>query len=141
MKKHSNIFVLFLLITALLLIACSEKKYNTPESVIYANAKYMAEENLSASMNTIHPDSPIYENTAKLVQEIFNQFDLKYEIESLEILEETEQEAKVRFVQLTRKVAGNDFTDNRLTGIHTLKKDGNSWKIFSTVSEDMEYLF
>lgn len=141
MERHTNIFVLFLLIPALLLIYCSEKNYNTPESVIYANAKYMAEENLSAAMNTIHPESPVFENTRKLVQEIFDQFDLNYEIKSLEILEETEEEAKVRFVQLTRKVAGNDFADNRMTGIHTLRKDGNFWKIFSTVSEDMEYLF
>jgi uncharacterized protein YchJ len=140
MNKKVLIIAIVTLVT-ILLLCCSEREFNTPESVIYANAKYMAEENLSAVMSTIHPESPVFENTRKLIQEIFNQFDLNYKIERLEILEENQEEARVRFVQVTRKVAGNDFTDNRMKGIHTLMKDGDSWKIFSTVSEDMEYLF
>jgi uncharacterized protein YchJ len=140
MNKKVLIIAIVTLVT-ILFLCCSEREFNTPESVIYANAKYMAEENLSAVMNTIHPESPVFENTRKLIQEIFNQFDLNYKIERLEILEENQEEARVRFVQVTRKVAGNDFTDNRMKGIHTLMKDGDSWKIFSTVSEDMEYLF
>lgn len=139
-KKHSNIFFLLLLIPALMLIACSEKKYNTPESVIYANAKYMTEENLSAVMQTIHPESPVFENTEKMAKELFNIYDMSFKIEHLQLLEENNNEATVKFIQVTTKISGGEFNNNRATGIHTLRKDGDSWKIFSTRLDDVQYL-
>jgi hypothetical protein len=108
--------------------------------VIYANAKYMAEENFSATMETIHPESPEYSNTERLVQEIFDRFDLSYNIEQLEVLESNNDKARVKFIQLTTKVAGAEFANNRMTGVHTIIKDGDSWKIYSTQSENIEYL-
>lgn len=134
------IFFLSLLILIVTFISCSENKYETPESVIYANVKYMAEENFSATMETIHPESPEYSNTERLVQEIFDRFDLSYNIEQLEVLESNNDKARVKFIQLTTKVAGAEFANNRMTGVHTIIKDGDSWKIYSTQSENIEYL-
>jgi len=114
--------------------------YSTPESVIYANAKYMTEENLEEVMETIHPESPVFESTEKIVKQIFEQFDLSYKIEKIEIIEESDEEAIVRFVQLTTKLKNFQFKNNRLTGVHTLRKDGSSWKIYATKSNNLEYL-
>ncbi|MCJ7552419.1 MAG: hypothetical protein MUO34_00925 [Ignavibacteriaceae bacterium] len=137
MKKLLIVLIPFVLIV--ITTSCNSG-YSTPESVIYANAKYMTEKNLEAVMETIHPESPVFESTKKIVTQIFQQFDLSYKIEKIEIIEENADEAIVKFVQLTTKLTNFQFNNNRLTGVHTLRKDGNSWKIFSTRTENLEYL-
>lgn len=59
-------------------------------------------------------------------------YDLNYKIEKLKVLEKNDNEAKVEFVKITTKLKGPDFNNNKITGVHTLKMDGGSWKIFST---------
>lgn len=132
--------VLPFLLFAILLASCSKKEFKTPESVIYANAKYMTEENLSEVKNTIHSSSPAFNATDNLVKELFRMYDLEYKVESVVIIEEMEDEAQVRFIQSTTKINGPEFRNNRLTGIHQLKKENGSWKIYNTVTEKADYL-
>ena len=117
----------------LMINACSSKEeYPTPESVIKANAVHMNEENLEAAMNTIHPKSSSYPATESMMKQIFERYDLNYKIEIIKVLEQNDQEAKVEFTQITTKLKGPDFKNNKTTGIHTMRKDGNSWKVYST---------
>lgn len=138
----SNNFLkfLYLILITLIFVGCSNKEFKTPESVIYANAKYMNEENLSEVMNTIYSKSPVYDATENLVKELFSIYDLEYKVENLIIIEETEDDAQVRFVQTTSKINGPEFKNNRLTGIHQLKKENGSWKIYNTIREKLDYL-
>ncbi len=140
MYLYSFRHILIITVFFILFFSCSEKNSNTPESVIYANAKYMTEENLTAVMETIHPESPVYDNTEKLVKEIFKRFDLNYKIEHLELLEENNEEALIKFVQITTKLTNAEFNNSKFTGVHTLRKDGNLWKIYSTKSDNIELL-
>jgi hypothetical protein len=136
LKVIFSIVLLFLLV-----LACSHKEeYSTPESVIEANAKYMTEENMDEVMNTIYKDSPNYASTESIIKSLFDRYDLSYKINSLKVTEETNNEAKVQFVQETVKISGPEFRNNRVTGIHNLKKDGDSWKIYSTEIKDVQYL-
>ena len=131
---------LFLLI-ALAVFACSSKKeYKTPESLINANAEYMNEEDLEGVMTTVHPKSPNYAATEAMAKQIFDRYDLNYKIENIKVLEENDKEAKVEFTQVTTKIKGKDFKNNKATGIHTLRKDGNSWKVYSTEMTNVEFL-
>lgn len=139
MNKKVLIIAILTLVT-ILLLSCSKREFKTPESVIYANAKYMTEENLSEVMNTIYSASPAISATENLVKELFRMYDLEYKIESAVIIEETDDEAKVRFIQSTTKISGPEFRNNRLTGIHELKKESGSWKIYNTVTEKVDYL-
>jgi competence protein ComGC len=61
-------------------------------------------------------------------------------LEKVKLIEEKGNEAKVEFVQITTKIKGPEFKNNQTTGIHTLKKDGDSWKIFSTEVTDLKFL-
>ena len=137
MKK---LLIVLLPVVIIIITTSCNSGYRTPESVIYANAKYMTEKNLEAVMGTIHPESPVFESTEKIVKQIFEQFDLSYKIEKIEIIEESEEEALVKFIQLTTKLNNFQFKNNRLTGVHTLRKDGSSWKIYTTKSSNLEYL-
>ncbi|MDY0083227.1 MAG: hypothetical protein RBR74_08615 [Ignavibacteriaceae bacterium] len=138
MNKNTKTILIILLSFAAL--ACSKENYITSESVIEANTKYMNEENFDGVMNTIHKDSPDYPATETMIEKIFEVYDLNYNTISMKVIEETDTEAKVQFEQITTKLSGPEFRDNKISGIHTLKKDGDSWKIYSTQVNDIEYI-
>ena len=133
---------LLVLVTLLLITynCSSEKKYETPESLIKANAAYMNEENLEGVMTTVHPKSPSYPATESMAKQIFERYDLNYKIENIKVLVQNDKEAKVEFTQVTTKIKGTDFKNNKATGIHTLRKDGGSWKVYSTEMTNVEFL-
>lgn len=133
--------IALVLVVILTLFACSSKKeYKTPESLIEANAAYMNEEDLEGVMSTVHPKSPSYDGVEAMAKQIFERYDLNYKIENIKVLEQNDKEAKVEFTQITTKIKGPDFKNNKTTGIHTLRKDGDSWKIYSTEMTNVEFL-
>ena len=139
MKRKIIYFILTILLMTF--ISCSNgEDYYTPESVIEANAKYMNEEKFDEAMNTIHKDSPAYPATESMLKQLFERYDLNYKVVSMKVTEETDLEAKIEFVQITSKLKGPEFKNNKATGIHTLKKDGDSWKIYSTEMTDVQFL-
>ncbi|MFZ2324450.1 MAG: hypothetical protein WAV89_12240 [Ignavibacteriaceae bacterium] len=141
MKKILFARFVFIFVITLLVVSCSSKKdYLTPEDTINANAEYLNKEDLDGAMSTIHPESPDYEGTKELTEKILERYDLSYKIEDIKVIEENDNEAKVRFTQVVKKIKGPEFKDNRTTGIHTLKKDGDSWKIYSTEMVKVEFL-
>lgn len=137
MKKF--ITPLFFLI---LIPCCSNNKtsYNTIESVINANLDYSNKEDLDGVMSTLDKNMPNYSEIKNFTKQIFDVYDLNYKLEKIEIIEQNSNDAKVKFVQLTTKLKGPEFRDNRLTGIHTLKRNGNSWKIYDTKIINIDYL-
>jgi hypothetical protein len=100
----------------------------------------MNEEEYDEAMNTIHKDSPSYPATESMLKQLFDRYDLNYKLVSIKVLEDNDSEAKIQFVQVTTKLAGPEFKNNQATGIHTLKKDGDSWKIFSTEMTNVQLL-
>ena len=123
----------------LIFISCSSgEDYYTPESVVEANAKYMNEEKYDEAMNTIHKDSPSYPASEIMIKQLFERYDLNYKIVSMKVIEDNNSEAKIEFVQITTKLNGPEFKNNKATGIHRLKKDGDSWKIYSTQMTDIQ---
>jgi ketosteroid isomerase-like protein len=136
MKK---ILVFFTIV--LITYSCSsEKEFKTPEDLINANADYMNEEDLEAVMTTVHPKSPSYAGTEAMAKQIFELYDLNFKIENIKVLEQNDIEAKVEFTQVTTKIKGKDFKNNKATGIHTLRKDVNSWKVYTTEMTNVEFL-
>ena len=122
----------FLILCLGLLINCSERKYATIEDVVYSNAEYLNNEDLSGVMSTIDPESELYSSTAIYVEKLFERFDLKFIVEKIEIIEQSDESAKVRFTQLTMKLSGPEFRNNRIKGNHTLRKSNGSWLICNT---------
>lgn len=129
------------ILLSLCVFACSsEEDYYTPESVVEANVKYMNEEKYEEAMNTIHKDSPAYQVSDTMIKQLFDMYDLNYKIASMKVLEHNDSKAKIEFVQITTKLKGPEFKNNQSRGIHTLKKDGDSWKIYSTEMTDFKLL-
>jgi hypothetical protein len=130
----------FTLISILVFACSNSEEYLTPESVIEANAKYMTEENFDKVMDTIDKDSPAYASSESMVKKLFDLYDLNYKIISMKVINKSNDEAQVEFVQETTKIKGPAFKNNRVDGVHILKRDDNSWKIYSTKITNIQYL-
>lgn len=109
-------------------------------AVVHQNLKTAAQEDLEGYMATIHEESPGYEQTRQTMKELFETYDLDYELVEARVLEKSEDSATVSFVQITRKKSGPDFTDTRSSGRHLLKKSGQKWKIYSSELQKVETL-
>lgn len=109
-------------------------------AVIYENIAAIEAEDLDRYMATIHEQSPAYATTREMMEQITNAYDLKYELKEAKIIKRSAEEASVQFIQVTTRLSGPEFRDNKIKGVHILKKSEDKWKIFNTEVKDIEYL-
>jgi len=137
-------FLYALVCTALAVSGCQRAPKVDREAaleVVRRNAQFMQEEKIDEMMKTIHPQSPVFAGTRTAMENLAKKFDLKCELSGLEVVSASEDEIRVRFAQKTEKIKGDgEFPTTRLVGIHTLKKDGDAWKIFATETISTEVL-
>jgi len=109
------------------------------EDLLVRNARAYEEEDERLIEETLHPESPVYENTLATSRQLWREHDLAVEVRVVEITVAAE-EATVRFEQETRAVGDNSdaFQDNRVTGTHVLRRYDGEWRIYSTATEDVE---
>ena len=118
-----------LLCVALLSAGC----HRGPKATVRRNVQFLQEKKIEEMMATIHPQSPVFAQTRTSVAELMKEFDLKCELTALELLGEKNGDLRVRFEQITeRKNGGVIEPKTRLVGVHVLRKDGGTWKIFDT---------
>lgn len=142
MKKYLFLLMISAVFNQLLFFSCVRDKEAQNEiiALIRKNLQANEKEDLQAIMQTIHEESPIYKPTQRISKMLFAKYDLHYQLVSAKVLEETPEKARVEFIQITRKVSGPAFKDNKISGIHTLKKSNGRWKIFATEIKNMEYI-
>jgi murein L,D-transpeptidase YcbB/YkuD len=110
------------------------------QEVLKAHVNAMNREDLPSFMSYLHPEHEGYLSTQAAARQLFGQYELSTTLEMAEPVVISEGQAKVKFVQVTKKINGPEFRDNRVTGIHTLRKDNGLWKIYSTESSEVIYL-
>jgi hypothetical protein len=120
-------------------IAANEEEAAILDAVLM-NLRGLEKEDLDLAMLAIDPDSQIYETTKNLTREFFKMYDIDYEISDLVVTSKTSSEASVHFVQVTRKVSGPDFRDNRIEGEHMLHKKDGKWLVYQTRPDNVDYL-
>ena len=96
---------------------------STPEASeitapIYANIDASNAEDITAYMATIHSHSPVYAQTQGMLSPMFTQYDLSFELTNLSVIEQTQKEARVAFVLVTRKISGPHYSvTQKISGI------------------------
>jgi ketosteroid isomerase-like protein len=111
----------------------------TLKKVIEANAEAMNREDLEGAMKTIHPKSMNFESTKSGTENIFKTYDLRYAMLSYSFVGSDGEYATARVKQTTKKVAGPAFRDNTLEMMHVFRKDGASWKIWTSAVLEVSY--
>lgn len=101
-------------------------------AVIKENIAASEAEDKERVLKTIHKDSPQYKSTVNGMDFVFASYDMKFDLEQVEVLEVTGDDAKVYYMQVTRAIRGEGFAPTRATGIHHMKKENGKWKIFRT---------
>ena len=125
-----------LLCAALAITACERVPKADREAAVETvrrNVRLLQEKKIDEMMETIHPQSAVFAKTRTSSAELAKEFDFKCELTSLEVLGKRKGDLRVRFEQITeRKKGGVIEPKTRLIGIHVLRKDGATWKIFDT---------
>ncbi len=134
----------YLLILSLLFINGCSSDGNSEEQavkdVIMKNTAAGNDEDVAAYVNTMDKDNKNYDRLEDMMNTIFSTYDLNYQVKDLKVIELNDDEAKVQFVQVTKKVKGPTFRDNRIEGVHTLRKTDDGWKIYDTQIKKIDYL-
>lgn len=105
--------------------------------------KHMADKDLNGYIGDLSSQihASILNSTEATVKYVFDNYDLKYNIISKDIVSYDGNTCELRVVCETRKVGGNlPFTDNRTTQLHKLIKENGKWKFLYSVIEDQEVL-
>jgi hypothetical protein len=136
-------FVYLFLIAGLFVYGCSSDKGKDEQEikdVIYKNIQAGNNEDVAAYMSTIDKENKNYGRMEEMMNKIYSTYDLSYQVKDLKIIELKDNEAKVQFVQITKKIKGPTFRDNRILGIYTFHKTNGEWKIYDTQITKMDYL-
>ena len=136
-------YIYLLLIAILFYNGCGNDKSRDEQAikdVIYKNIEAGNNEDVAEYISTMDKDSRNYGRLEDMMNKIFSTYDLHYQVKDLKITELKEDEAKVQFVQITKKIKGPTFRDNRIEGVHTLHKTNGEWKIYDTQITKMDYL-
>jgi len=121
---------------------CSQetKPAGDPLLVVRENIRAMNSRDLEKTMATIDEQSESYDKTKDLARRLFAAYDLRYELDSANVIERTDDQAKVECVQTTRKVSGPAFRDNRIRIVHLLRNVDGEWKIYGSQMKKIDYL-
>ena len=136
-------YIYLFLIAILLYNGCGNDKSRDEQAikdVIYKNIEAGNNEDVAEYISTMDKDNRNYGRLEDMMNKIFSTYDLHYQVKDIKITQLKEDEAEVQFVQITKKIKGPTFRDNRIEGVHTLHKTNGEWKIYDTRITKMDYL-
>ncbi|MDY6771106.1 MAG: hypothetical protein SV186_04075 [Candidatus Nanohaloarchaea archaeon] len=113
---------------------------NNVTHVLHQNVQAYNQENLSLLRQTMHPRSPAVNATMQQSRQVFSIYDLQARLTNVTVLSVNRTTARVRVTQVTHKLSGPQFRDNRVTAVHTLKRYNGEWRIYTSKTESIEYL-
>lgn len=102
------------------------------KAVIFKNIIAGNTEDINMYMDCIDPTIDVYEQTRALTEQIFEMYDLKYEIKTIRVVGREDNLSEVRVTQLTKRISGPDFIDYQGEIQNLLKKVDGKWKIYET---------
>jgi hypothetical protein len=108
--------------------------------VIEKNLQAAEKEDFDAWLKTYHEQSRSCKARGSEMLECFRVYDMKYALEQAKVLDKSDEEAKVLFIQVNRTVEGPDNNDKKITGVHIMKKSYGKWKIYDTEIKKIQEL-
>lgn len=140
-------FIKYLFVLCLVFVFSGCKiELSTPseelKAVIQTNIDGMNSENVQASLDAVHSQSPFYEQMQVMLEEVAKVYDLESTLEDYQYvgMDANKEKAVVLVKQKTAKIDGPEFRDNIVEMMTVFKKDGEYWKIWQSLTLDVEYL-
>lgn len=139
MKKLAYLLAI-LMIFSVLLTGCKSAGEKEVISFIEKNLQYFNDEDLDAYMDTIFKESLIYEPIKIAIKQAFETYDFNVTSDKIEVLEIDDETAKVKVVQVIKKVEGPEFKNNKSNVVLTLIKTEDGWKVTNQEVKGVEYI-
>lgn len=98
------------------------------------------QENLPAYLATLDSRSPQYKEAQAQTPQLFKDYDLKYELQSLEVVSFGDSEGVVKMVATVKKLRGGAFRDSKMVTYNTVRKGQGGWQIYDTQIESLDAL-
>lgn len=114
----------------------------TLKAPILAGAEALSQADTEAYMLTVNPDSAAYDDTQLNAQTICYHYHIAIDVESCELIEQTNTTASVRTVQTTEMLSKktHDVSIYRDTTVHELVLIDGAWYVDSSTLESSELL-
>jgi hypothetical protein len=109
-------------------------------ATVQAQIKALNQRNAAAALALMHPEAPGLDQTRKTTEQVTATYDLIFMLQNMSLESVSENEATVRFTQITQKVSGPAFRNNRVAGLHTLRKHRGAWRLYYTQVLQIDYL-
>jgi hypothetical protein len=97
-------------------------------------------EDLKGYLATLDANSSKYEQVKQQTAQLFKDYNLKYEMKSLEIVSLNGNTGVVKMVATVKRVGGGGFTDSKIVTFNTINKSKGKWQIADTEVESLTSL-
>lgn len=113
---------------------------NALRYAIRENLKAWNDKDLNMLRNTTHSESPLLETSNLMARYIFDRYKLKFTPTKVTVLRADKEEAEVEVHQTTELIEGPSFRNNRSVVVHTMKKENNKWRLWSSKIQLLQFL-
>jgi hypothetical protein len=138
---------IYWLITAALAITCVVPGYaesnptaDAIKNLVERSIRALQEEDLDASINTIHSQSPSILGVKKDLPTIFENYDLNTELLSFAFIGQNEDYAVARTKTRYIKISGPFWQNVETDSISVYRKENDEWKYWNNVKLNNMYL-
>jgi ketosteroid isomerase-like protein len=117
-----------------------QQERKTLQALFKKHIQALNKEDLQAYLATLDPKSAQYKEAQTQTQKLFKEYDLKYEVETIEVISIGQQNAVVKMVATVKKIKGGSFADSKIIAYNTLRKTSQGWRIADTQIESVSAL-
>ncbi len=109
-------------------------------SLVEQTTRALENEDLPAMLAAFDPASPLRQQAEQLGNSFFETYDLRYELEDVQIGPTTADGVEVRVRLTARRAGGAAFRATRATAFGLVRKTTNGYKLYTGRIEKREYL-
>ncbi|MCB9286578.1 MAG: hypothetical protein H6560_04610 [Lewinellaceae bacterium] len=108
--------------------------------LVRENIQAMEDEDLDKAMSIMSENMKGVEGNRIFTQQMFDVYDLDYEIEKINVIEQAENKAQIELAYTIKKINGAEFYDQRNRVLLHFIKENNEWKVIRRDIKNIEYL-
>ncbi len=121
-------------------INASAKDRQAVKSLFAQHLQSLNREDLKGYLATLDAQSSKYEQVKQQTAQLFKDYNLKYELKSLEIVSLNGSTGVVKMIATVKRVSGASFTDSKIVTFNTIGKINGKWQISDTEVESLTAL-
>jgi len=103
------------------------------KAILEENFAQTQKENVAGVLATIHEESPAADAGEAGLKDLFEKYNLQYELLSFDLIGTDDDYAIVRASQKTTRENGAEYSDNVIDSIYLFRKSKGAWKLWHQV--------